>query len=114
LSLSGIYTRIENKVTFAILTKEASLLFAKIHNKKNRQPVILYLDQKEDLLSGDLDQKEIEKITEKDYDLAQLKSCPVSNDFFHPKINSDVEPILNRVEYEEYEVGFNYSNSKSL
>ena len=40
--LAGIYAITKDKmVTFTILTKEASPLFAKIHNKKNRQPIIL-------------------------------------------------------------------------
>ncbi|SDG64853.1 SOS response associated peptidase (SRAP) [Psychroflexus sediminis] len=59
LSLAGIYTRIENKVTFGILAKEASPLFAKIHNKKNRQPVMLSSDQENDWLKDDRDQEEI-------------------------------------------------------
>ncbi|MBZ9627445.1 SOS response-associated peptidase [Psychroflexus sp. CAK1W] len=106
LSLAGIYTRIENKVTFAILTKEASPLFAKIHNKKNRQPVMLSSDQEKDWLKDDLDQEEIEGIIKKDYDKNQLEYYPVSQDLFHPKTNSDVEAILDRVEYEELELDY--------
>lgn len=106
LSLAGIYTRIENKVTFAILTKEASPLFAKIHNKKNRQPVMLSSDQEKDWLTDDLDQEEIKAIIEKDYDEDQLEYYPVSQDLFHPKTNSDVEDIFDRVEYEELELDY--------
>ncbi|SDG82499.1 SOS response-associated peptidase [Psychroflexus sediminis] len=104
LSLAGIYTRIDNKVTFAILTKEASPLFAKIHNKKNRQPVILFSEQEKDWLKDDLDQDEIEGIIKTDYDEDQLEYYPVSKDLFHPKENSDVKAILDRVEYEELKI----------
>lgn len=104
ISLAGIYTRMENKVTFAILTKDASPLFAKIHNKKNRQPVMLSAEQEKDWLSNDLNQDEIEAFINQDYDESQLDFHPVSKDLFHPKVNSDVEGILEKVEYEELEV----------
>ncbi|MFD0931151.1 SOS response-associated peptidase [Psychroflexus salinarum] len=100
LSLAGIYTRIDNKVTFAILTKEASPLFAKIHNKKNRQPVMLSAEQEKDWLKDGLDQEEIEGIITTDYDEDQLEYYPVSKDLFHPQENSNVESILDKVEYE--------------
>ena len=104
LSLAGIYTRIENKVTFAILTQEASSLFAKIHNKKNRQPVIFDDKQVSQWLDNDLDKKEIEDLLKTKYDEDQLDYYPVSTDLFSPKVNSDVEEILDKVEYEELEV----------
>lgn len=104
ISLAGIYTRIENKVTFAILTKDASPLFAKIHNKKNRQPVMLSAELEKDWLKDDLDQEEIKAMLNQNFDEDQLDYYPVSKDLFHPKVNSDVEGILEKVEYEELEV----------
>lgn len=106
LSLAGIYTRIDNKVTFAILTKEASPLFAKIHNKKNRQPVMLSSEQEKDWLKEDLEKEEIRAIFKEDFDEDQLEYYPVSQDLFYPKTNSNVEAILDRVEYEELEVDY--------
>jgi putative SOS response-associated peptidase YedK len=99
ISLAGIYTRIGNKVTFAILTKEASPLFAEIHNKKKRQPVILSPDQEQKWLSDDLDQERINQIVKADYDEGQLECYLVSQDLFQPKVNSDVKDILERVDY---------------
>jgi putative SOS response-associated peptidase YedK len=101
LSLAGIYTRIENKVTFAILTQEASPLFARIHNKKNRQPVIFNEEQVSQWLNDVLDQNDIEDLLKMKYDEDQLDYYPVSTDLFSPKVNSDVIEILDRVEYEE-------------
>ncbi|MBZ9778459.1 SOS response-associated peptidase [Psychroflexus sp. CAK8W] len=101
LSLAGIYTRIDNKVTFAILTKEASPLFAKIHNKKNRQPVMLSSDQEKDWLKDDLEEEDIKAIFNQDFDEDQLEYYPVSKDLFHPQENSNVDSILDKVEYEE-------------
>ena len=44
-ALAGIYTIIEDGlVTFSILTKEASPMFAEIHNKRKRQPILLIKD----------------------------------------------------------------------
>ena len=100
LSLAGIYTRIENKVTFAILTQEASPLFAKIHNKKNRQPVILNNEQMNLWLSKHLDQNEIKKLLNSHYDEDLLNYHPVSSDLFSPKINSDVKEIIDKVDYQ--------------
>ncbi|MBZ9650712.1 SOS response-associated peptidase [Psychroflexus montanilacus] len=104
LSLAGIYTRIDNKVTFAILTKEASPLFAKIHNQKNRQPVMLSSDQEKEWLMEDLEEKDIKAIFDQDFDEDQLEYYPVSTDLFSPKVNSNVESILDKVEYGELEI----------
>ncbi|WP_019038493.1 SOS response-associated peptidase [Psychroflexus tropicus] len=101
LSLAGIYTRIENKVTFAILTQEASPLFARIHNKKNRQPLILDEEQVSEWLKDDLNESQIKTLLQTHFDENQLKYYPVSSDLFSPKVNSNVDGILDRVEYEE-------------
>ena len=103
-SLVGIYTRIDNKVTFAILTKEASPLFVKIHNKKNRQPLILDDEHEKEWLENDLDQDDIQKLLNYSYDQTQLEYHPFSSYLFHPKVNSDVESTLDRVEYEGLEI----------
>lgn len=101
LSLAGLYTRVENKVTFAILTKDASPLFAKIHNKKKRQPVILGKEQEDKWLDDNLKEIDIKTILESNFDETQLDYYSVSKDVFQPKINSNVESILDKVEYEE-------------
>jgi len=104
LSLAGLYTRIDNKVTFTILTQEASPLFAKIHNKKNRQPVILNAEQVNEWLDNGLKEEGIANLLKAHFDEDQLNLHAVSTDLFHPKVNSDVEEILDRVEYEELEI----------
>jgi putative SOS response-associated peptidase YedK len=104
LSLAGLYTRIDNKVTFTLLTQEASPLFARIHNKKNRQPIILNVKQADHWLNNDLKEEGIANLLKADSDEDQLNIHAVSTDVFHPKVNSDVEEILDRVGYEELEV----------
>jgi len=104
LSLAGLYTRIGNKVTFTILTQEASPLFAKIHNKKNRQPVILNAEQADRWLDNDLKEEGIANLLKAHFDEDQLNLHTVSTDLFHPKVNSDVEEILDKVEYGQLEI----------
>jgi putative SOS response-associated peptidase YedK len=101
LSLAGLYTIIENAVTFTILTKQASPLFAKIHNKKQRQPVILQKDTEQDWLKDDLNENRIKELLHNDFKEDDLMTYPVSRDLFSPKVNSDVESILEQVEYPE-------------
>lgn len=101
LALAGLYSVIETYITFTILTKEASPLFAKIHNKKKRQPVILDKTNSEDWLSNDLKEKDVEELIRLDYPESNLETYPVSKDLFSPKVDSNVETIIDKVVYEE-------------
>lgn len=100
LALAGLYTVIDTFITFTILTKDASPLFAKIHNKKNRQPVILDNENVHNWLSADLNENDIKDILNFTYPEENIDTYPVSKDLFNPKINSDVEKILEGVKYE--------------
>jgi putative SOS response-associated peptidase YedK len=104
LSLAGIYTRIENVVSFSILTQEASPLFARIHNQKKRQPILLNNELCRKWLRSDLPQDEIKSILVSKYEDAKLEYHAVSKDLFQPKVNSDVSTILEKVDYEELSV----------
>ena len=101
LSLAGLYTILENVVTFTILTKKASPLFAKIHNKKNRQPVILQKDFEQDWLKDDLNENGIKELINLDYQEDNLSTYTVSRDLFSPKVYSDIESIIEHVGYNE-------------
>ncbi|RYH75530.1 SOS response-associated peptidase [Flavobacteriaceae bacterium 144Ye] len=101
LILAGLYSLIDTVITFTILTKEASPLFAKVHNKKNRQPVILDVDNMHNWLSVDLNENDITEILNTNYSEETLEAYPVSKDLFSPKIDSNVPSILRKVEYEE-------------
>ncbi|WP_417558167.1 SOS response-associated peptidase [Mesoflavibacter zeaxanthinifaciens] len=100
LALAGLYTVIDTFITFTILTKDASPLFAKIHNKKNRQPVILDIENTHNWLSADLNENDIKGILNFNYPEDSLNVYSVSKDLFSPKVNSDVETILEEVKYE--------------
>lgn len=100
LALAGLYTVIDTFITFTILTKDASPLFAKIHNKKNRQPVILDIENTHNWLSTDLNENDIKGILNFNYPEDSLNAYSVSKDLFSLKVNSDVETILEEVKYE--------------
>jgi len=91
LALAGLYTVIETFITFTILTKEASPLFAKVHNKKNRQPIILDIENTHNWLSVDLNKSDIKNVLKYRYPDQKLDTYPVSKDLFSSKMNSDVK-----------------------
>lgn len=100
LSLAGLYTIIGGVVTFTILTKAASPLFATIHNKKNRQPVLLHKDFEEDWLRGDLKENGINELINLNYSEDELSAYTISRDLFDPKVNSDIESIIDEIKYD--------------
>ncbi|WP_372938674.1 SOS response-associated peptidase [Seonamhaeicola sp.] len=95
IGLAGIYTVVENVVTYTILTKAASPLFAKIHNKKLRQPIILSKNIETDWLNSSLKQKDIEILLAENYNDVDIEAYVVSKDLFNSKIDSNVPQILN-------------------
>ncbi|WP_417619849.1 SOS response-associated peptidase [Oceanihabitans sediminis] len=100
ISLAGIYTIVGNAVTFTILTKKASPLFAKIHNKKFRQPILLPKEVEQDWLKDDLNENNIKEIIQLNYNEEELSTYTVSRDLFSPKVNSDTQSIIQKVHYE--------------
>ncbi|MEF3077404.1 SOS response-associated peptidase [Winogradskyella poriferorum] len=101
IALAGLYTVIDTYITFTILTKEASPLFAKIHNKKNRQPIILDEELTHNWLSVDLKETDVEDILHFNFPEDQLETYTVSKDLFSPKVNSNVDAILEKTRYSE-------------
>ncbi|MFS4447308.1 SOS response-associated peptidase [Maribacter sp. 2307UL18-2] len=107
ISLAGIYAVTTDKlVTFTILTKEATPLFAKIHNKKNRRPVILNDEDIDTWLSNDLDQDEVNEVIYEDLPDEELNAYPISKDLYKRNGEADREDIIEKVEYEELEIDY--------
>ena len=101
LSLAGIYTVIGTFITFSILTKKASPLFEKVHNLKKRQPVILTTDNEKKWLQPDLTQNDVTELIAAEYPEAELEAYPVSKDLYSPKVDSNRQDIVARIEYPE-------------
>lgn len=104
LSLAGLYTIIGELVTFTILTKKASPLFAKIHNKRNRQPVILQRALEQEWLKDDLNENGINELINLNYSEEELSAYTVSRDLFQIKINTDEQSIIDEVKYDGVEI----------
>ncbi|HLV15734.1 MAG TPA: SOS response-associated peptidase [Xanthomarina sp.] len=100
LSLAGIYTSIEEVLTFTILTKPASPLFAKIHNKKNRQPILLSQATEQNWLEDNLTENQIKELLNSPYPEEELSTYTVSRDLFSPKVNSNTPTITEEIKYE--------------
>lgn len=101
LALAGIYTVIDTYITFSILTKNATSLFEKVHNLKKRQPVILSLEDSKNWLSDALETNQINDLLNLEYPESLLETYPVSKELFNPKVNSDIETIIEKTEYPE-------------
>jgi putative SOS response-associated peptidase YedK len=101
LALAGIYSVIDTYVTFTIITKAASQLFEKIHNLKKRQPVILGEEHINHWLSHELKQDDIKNIIYTNYSEYKLEAYTVSKDLFSPKVDSNLERIVEEVKYVE-------------
>lgn len=107
LNLAGIYGFTNDGfATFTILTKAATPLFAKIHNTKNRRPVIIKDEDLDTWLSNDLERQDIEQLIAKDLIDEQINAYPVSKDLYNPKVDSNRPDISNRIDYKEVEIEY--------
>ncbi|WP_047246922.1 SOS response-associated peptidase [Maribacter thermophilus] len=105
--LAGIYAVTPDKmVTFSILTKEATPLFAKIHNKKNRRPVIIQDNDIHVWLDNNLKEEEVYKVIEDDLSDSDINTYPISKDLYSRSINSDRPDIIEKVVYEDLKITF--------
>ncbi|WP_159021462.1 SOS response-associated peptidase [Formosa sp. L2A11] len=106
MALAGLYSVIDTFITFTILTKEASPLFAKIHNKKNRQPLLLDEEQSGYWLANDTHENHVKDILKFSYPESLLETYPVSKALFSPKEDSNISSIIERVYYPEFNALF--------
>lgn len=106
LSLAGIYTIMDSgTITYSILTKAATPLFAKIHNKKNRRPVILQELDIDVWLDPNLSKDQIKEVISDDLVDAELETWPVSKDLYKGEAGQR-ENIIEKVDYEELEIEY--------
>lgn len=105
LALAGIYTVIDTYITFTILTKIATPLFEKVHNLKKRQPIILSVKDSKLWLDNNIDTNQISELLQCEYLESNLETYPVSKELFSPKIDSNKEEIIKKVNYPELNQG---------
>lgn len=105
LYLAGIYTiSTSNIPTFSILTKEATPLFAQIHNSKKRRTVIINDDTVSLWLNDTISENDITELITHDMLDSQLNAYPISKDLFSPKVDSNRKNITDRKHYNELEL----------
>ena len=106
INIAGIYAVTKDKhVTFTILTREASPLFAKIHNSKKRRPVILEDSKIEAWLSDDLSEPDVNRLMLNDTPDSEIDAYPISKDLYK-RGEGNREDIIEKVEYEELEISY--------
>lgn len=93
-------------VTFTILTKDATPLFAKIHNKKHRRPVILQDDDVDVWLDDTLDEDEVMNVIDDDMADQALDAWPISTDLYKRNGQGDRFDIIEEVRYAELEIEY--------
>lgn len=107
VNLAGIYAITKDKmVTFTILTKEATPLFAKIHNKKNRRPVILSDEDIDVWLDNSLTEDDVLNVIEDDLADASINAHPISKDLYKRNGEGDRPDIIEKVAYAELEIDY--------
>lgn len=105
--LAGIYAVTPDKmVTFTILTKEATPLFAKIHNKKFRRPVILQDADIDVWLDSTLSESDVMDVINDDLPDLSFEAYPISTDLYKRSGEGDRPDIIDKVEYEEIEIEY--------
>jgi len=105
--LAGIYAVTPDKIlTFTILTKDATPLFAKIHNKKHRRPVMLQDDDIDVWLDSSLNESDVMNVIDDDMPDVDLNAHPISKDLYKRNGEANRENIIDKVEYEEIEIEY--------
>lgn len=106
INLAGIYAVTPDKmVTFSILTKAATPLFSKIHNKKNRRPVMVQDGRIKQWLDTSSTETEIQHLIENDMADEQLKTYPVSTDVYK-RGAGDRSDVIEAVNYTDIEIDY--------
>ncbi|MDO6490162.1 MULTISPECIES: SOS response-associated peptidase [unclassified Cellulophaga] len=107
INVAGIYTLTKDNVaTFTILTKEATPLFSKIHNKKNRRPVLLQDADIDVWLDNSLTESDIINVIDDDMPDELLTTYPISKDLYKRDGQGNREGIITPVKYDEIQINY--------
>ncbi len=107
MNVAGIYDFTSDGLpTFSILTKAATPLFSKIHNKKNRRPVILKDADINTWLDNATAQDQLQELIKDDMPDEDLTAYPIHRDLYRTKIDSNRPDILEKVDYKEVAISY--------
>ncbi|WP_435624461.1 SOS response-associated peptidase [Flagellimonas sp.] len=114
MKLAGIYefTKGHNSnsvyVTFGIITKPATPLFAKIHHTKKRRPVILNDEQAKGWLDKKSQQNDLQQIIDTDLPDADIFAQPINRNLYKTSIDTNRPGITEPFHYPE--IAIDYEN----
>lgn len=107
INVAGIYEFTNDGMpTFSILTKTATPLFSKIHNKKNRRPVILNDVDIEQWLDGSAKRKGLQKLIDGDMKDDELTAYPIHRDLYRTSVDTNKPSIVDKIDYEEIDIEY--------
>ncbi len=105
--LAGIYEFTnDGHATFAILTKKATPLFAKIHHTKKRRPVVLNDEQAEGWLDNSSKRNDIEHIIDRDMPDEEIFAQPISRELYSRNVDTNRKSITDTVHYPEIKIDY--------
>ncbi|RZL07665.1 MAG: hypothetical protein EOO89_22725, partial [Pedobacter sp.] len=102
--LAGIYSHWNDPstrdeiTTFSILTGAANEMMSDIHNSAKRMPLMLDREIIDDWISPDLSPVSIKELMNL-CDDTNMAAYTISKDISNPKVNSDVESIIDEVKW---------------
>ncbi|WP_224491269.1 SOS response-associated peptidase [Robertkochia flava] len=106
-AIAGIYNRSrDGYVTMALLTTEASPFFARIHNVKKRQPVIIPTSLEKEWLNPQLDAGAVHALLREGRRDDPFQAYPVSKDLYRTAVDSNREEILMEKKYPDLDTLF--------
>lgn len=103
-ALGAIYSLWKGEPTFAIVTKDATPLMAKVHNDGERQPLILAGNAALSWLIPDLNQQEVESLMLFDYPDAKLDSYRVVDGIYNARQDTNVPEAIKPYERPPFNV----------
>lgn len=107
MNVAGIYDfTSDGMASFSILTKEATPLFSKIHNKKNRRPVILHDKDINTWLDGATTREGLQELMANDIRDEQLTAYPINRDLYKTKVDTNNAAIIEKVDYAEVDIAY--------
>jgi len=103
--LAGIYSNTaDGRRTFAVLTKEATPMFADIHNEKKRRPVIIDDENLDAWLHNGNNESDVQDLIDDDLWEGELEAYPVTKDLYSRSVDSNYPGIIDKVDYEEVSI----------
>ena len=105
--LAGIYTNTaDGRRTFSVLTKDATPMFAEIHNDKRRRPVILSDENVDSWLHDGNNKNDVQELMEDDLWEGELEAYPITRDLYSRTVDSNYSEIIEKVAYEEVSIAY--------